>query len=323
MAPRTGIKQKKVLQHCTPSLVPSLSQRRRLVEPYLKQTKAIDSIVWEINKKLCSNTQIPTRRVRIQTARHLKIPKRIRREECSPIEGGVKRRADLEPTSDYAYDTISCYDCNPVVSPINHAEVSLYHHSDPQAPLPSHVLAISDTNQDSLERLVPVHPQFLSAHWAHATGKLPESDGLAVHTADAGSESNGNGIGTIPDATGIVPVVPLQIHNLETFHHILAFTYEQSPVSLIASLTTDVVASIGEYAGMDVGWEQRIQEWRISQILAHHETLENLKEMVWRIHNLVENANVVGMDDEDFWWCCDVAMRIVMDALVAQGRPQD
>jgi hypothetical protein len=121
-------------------------------------------------------------------------------------------------------------------------------------------------------------------------------------------------------ARGEVPLINVRVHNLQTMPHIIAYMYQRNPGALLQQLVGPISDPIAKYAEKEQTWEQREAEWIISQKLGANYDAETLRIHSWFIHDLVENANCVGMEDNGFWWAADTAMRIIVDALVVQDR---
>ncbi|KAG8794687.1 hypothetical protein FRC17_008261 [Serendipita sp. 399] len=268
---------------------------------------------------------IPTQEDRVEVGRKLELPRRVRKEECPTILetygfNAQIARERIDHFGEGCFDTIqnATWRRNEW-TPAHHMEVEVQD-VDMSAPMPTHMMCVSTENTTEEENvLVPVHSAFLRANWARL-GNLPEFNPMDVCTpvTEKGEE-------LVDDkfARGDLPMIHLQLNNLDTISHLLAYTYQRCPTSLLIQLLGPLLEDLGKYAGKDIDWEQRAREWQISQKIAANYTYPALRTHAWFIHDLVENANIVGMEDSGFWWACDVAMRVCVDAIVCQDRFDD
>jgi len=185
------------------------------------------------------------------------------------------------------------------------------------SPMPTHFMRVSTAKSQEEENLLtPIHSAFLRAHCSRL-GDLPEFTPMDICTP---MDSQGNLMPEAEYASGELPMINLRVHNLETMPHLVAYCYERNPTALIQQLIGNLGLGFENYVCEPLTLDQRQMEWNISQKIASHFDAELIREHAWFIHDLVENANCLGMEDSAFWWAADTSLRVVMDALIVQSR---
>ncbi|KAG8855258.1 hypothetical protein FRB91_002398 [Serendipita sp. 411] len=265
---------------------------------------------------------IPTQADRVEVGRKLELPRRVRKEDCPSIHetygfDGQIARDRLHKFSEGCFDAVQAATWRRHEwTPAHHMELEVQD-VDMTAPMPTHVMCVStEKTTDEENVLVPVHSAFLRANWARL-GNLPEFQPMDICTP---IKENGEELDQYKFARGDVPLINLQLNNLDTISHLLAYTYQRCPTTLLIQLLGPLLEDLWKYENKDMDWVQRAKEWQISQKIAANYTYPALRTHAWFIHDLVENANIVGMEDQGFWWACDTAMRVVVDAIVCQDR---
>jgi hypothetical protein len=185
------------------------------------------------------------------------------------------------------------------------------------SPMPTHFMRVSTAESEELDNLLtPIHSTYLRGHWARMNN-LP-----AFTPMDLCTPVNEKGE-LLPDdefASGELPMINVRVHNLHTMPHLVAYAYQRNPGGLVEQLVGSLATDFHQYVDKPLSIEQRQMEWRISQQLGALFDEDLIRIHAWFIYDLGENGNCVGMEDPSFWWALDVAMRIIMDALVVQRR---
>lgn len=185
------------------------------------------------------------------------------------------------------------------------------------SPMPTHFMRVTTRDSQEDENLLtPIHSAFIRSQWSRL-GDLPEFTPMDICTP---VDDKGEQMPEAEYAAGEVPMINVRVHNLETMPHLVAYCYTQSPTALVEQLVGNLAKGLDEYVSQPLTLDQRQAEWKISQKMGAMFDNELIRTHAWFIHDLVENANCLGMEDPAFWWAADTSLRIVMDALVVQSR---
>lgn len=193
------------------------------------------------------------------------------------------------------------------------------HDVNMDSPMPTHFMRMTSERPDESDQqnlLTPVHSAFLRAHWARL-GDLPEFQPMDICTpVDADGKE-------MPDkefARGEIPIINLHLDNLQSMPHILAYCYTRDAGSLLQCMIGPMAQELEQYHGKPLDFDQRQDEWSISKRIAANYRRSTIKDHIWFIEAICNNANDLGMEDDTFWWTLDTAQRVLMDAAVCQQR---
>jgi hypothetical protein len=188
-----------------------------------------------------------------------------------------------------------------------------------ETPMPTHFLRITSDREDEVDKqnfLTPIHAPFLRAHWARLDD-LPEFVPMDICTPVA---PDGTEIQDEEFARGEIPVIHLHADNIQSMPHILMYCYARDAEELLTCMIGPMGKDISKYQGKNLDFDQRQDEWTIAKRIAANYHRSTIKEHIWFIESICNNANDVGMEDDGFWWAVDTARRVLIDAAVCQTR---